>query len=68
MIPYLLQEKIVSEKISNDEISNTLPATHSDLYPDSKVHLANMGPIWVLSAPDGSHVGPMNLAIRVVMP
>ena len=22
-----------------------------------------MGPIWVLSAPDGSHVGPMNFAI-----
>ena len=24
---------------------------------------ANMGPTWVLSAPDGPHVGPMNLAI-----
>ena len=34
-------------------------------YPDSKVHGANMGPTWVLSAPDGPHVGPMNLAIRV---
>ena len=33
--------------------------------PDSKVHGANMGPTWVLSAPDGHHVGPMNLAIRV---
>ena len=33
-------------------------------HPDSKVHGANMGPIWVLSAPDGPHVGPMNLAIR----
>ena len=36
---------------------NTLP----DTYPDSKVHGANMGPTWVLSAPDGPHVGPMNL-------
>ena len=27
------------------------------------VHGANMGPTWVLSAPGGSHVGPMNLAI-----
>ena len=27
---------------------------------------ANMGPTWVLSAPDGPHVGPMNLAIREV--
>ena len=25
-----------------------------------------MGPTWVLSAPDGPHIGPMNLAIRVV--
>ena len=37
-------------------------------YPDSKVHGANMGPIWVLSAPDGPHVGPMNFAIRVRLP
>ena len=34
-------------------------------YPDSKVHGINMGPTWVLSAPDGPRVGPMNLAIRV---
>ena len=34
-------------------------------YPDSKVHAANMGPTWVLSAPDGPHVGPMNLVTRV---
>ena len=33
--------------------------------PDSKVHGANMGPTWVLSAPDGPHVGLMNFAIRV---
>ena len=32
--------------------------------PDSKVHGANMGPTWVLSAPDGPHVGPMNFVIR----
>ena len=31
--------------------------------PDSKDHGANMGPTWVLSAPGGPHVGPMNLAI-----
>ena len=34
-------------------------------YPDSKIHGANMGPTWVLSAPDGPHVDPMTLAIRV---
>ena len=33
--------------------------------PDSKVHGTNMGPTWVLSAPDGPHIGPINLAIRV---
>ena len=33
--------------------------------PDSKIHEANMDPTWVLSAPDGPHVGPMNLAICV---
>ena len=33
---------------------------------DSKVHGANMGPTWVLSAPDGPLVGHMNLAIRDV--
>ena len=32
--------------------------------PDSKVHGTNMVPTWVLSAPDGPHVGPINLAIR----
>ena len=33
-------------------------------YPDSNVLGANMGSTWVLSAPDGPHVGPLNLAIR----
>ena len=32
--------------------------------PYSKVYGANMGPISVLSAPDGPHVGPRNLAVR----
>ena len=36
------------------------------IIPDSKVNWANMGPTWVLSAPDGPHVGPMNLVIRDV--
>ena len=34
-------------------------------YPDCRVHGANMGSTWVLSVPDGPHVGPMNLVIRV---
>ena len=32
-------------------------------HPDSKVHVAHLGPTWVLSAPGRPHVGPMNLAI-----
>ena len=36
-------------------------------YPDSKVHGANMGPIWGRQDPGGPHVGPMNLAIRIVI-
>ena len=32
-------------------------------YPNSKVHGANMGPIWGRQDPGGPHVGPMNFAI-----
>ena len=31
--------------------------------PDSKVHGANMGPIWGREDPGGPHVSPMNYAI-----
>ena len=34
-------------------------------YPDSKVHGANMGPIWGRQDPGGPHVGPMNFAIWI---
>ena len=37
--------------------------TSSLILSDSKVHVANIGPTWVLAAPGGPHVGPMNLAI-----
>ena len=36
------------------------------IYPDSKIRVTNMGPIWDRQGPGGSHVGPMNLAIRDV--
>ena len=35
--------------------------------PNSNVHGANTGPTWVLSAPGGPHIGPMNLAIRICL-
>ena len=44
-----------------DDRCDHAPVCMKYAYPDSKVHGANMGPTWVLSAPDGPHVGPMNL-------
>ena len=35
--------------------------------PDSKVHGANMGPIWGRQDPGGPHVGPMKLVIWEVI-
>ena len=32
-------------------------------YPDSKLHGANMGPIWGQKDPAGPHFGPMNFII-----
>ena len=40
-------------------------ATHTHNYPDSKVHGANMGPIWGRQDPGGPHVDRMNFAIWV---
>ena len=36
------------------------------MVPDSKVHGANMGPIWGRLDPGGPHVGPMNLLFGVL--
>ena len=36
------------------------------MYPDSKVHGANMGPICGRQDPGGPHVGTMNVAIWVI--
>ena len=36
--------------------------------PDSKIHVANMGPTWGRQDPGGPYVGPMNLSIRVSFP
>ena len=42
------------------------PTVMSERYPDSKVHGANMGPIWGRQDPGGPHVGPINFAIWVI--
>ena len=44
------------------DITNSISLSYDDT-PDSKINGANMGSTWVLSVPDGPHVGPMNLAI-----
>ena len=51
----------------NDESSFFYRIDTINKDPDSTVHGVNMGPTWVLLAPDGTHVGPMNLAIRGVI-
>ena len=38
-----------------------------DKYPDSKVHGANMMPIWSRQDPGGPHVGPTNFGILVTI-
>ena len=37
--------------------------TLAQVTPDSKVHGANMGPIWGRHDPGGPHAGPNNFAI-----
>ena len=37
------------------------------VYPDSKIHGANIGPTWGRQDPGGPHVGHMNLAIWVLI-
>ena len=43
-------------------------SSHTEPIEDSKVSGANMGPTWVLLAPDGPHVGPVNFAIWAILP
>ena len=56
----------IEQKISSDiwDKRQQKPKAPCESHPDSKVHGANMGPNWVLSAPDGPHVGPINLVNR----
>ena len=60
-------DKMIYSNIVQLHETFQFPSTAGILYwsdPDSKVYGANIGPTWVLSAPDGPHVGPMNFAIR----
>ena len=48
----------------DDLVQDCSISSATAMNPDSKVHGANMGPTWALSAPGGPQVGPMKLAIR----
>ena len=48
--------------ISQKKLSNVITDPCPNI-PDSKVHGANMGPIWGRQDPGGPHVGPINFAI-----
>ena len=47
----------------SDGGSKLLSDKESEVLNDSKVHGANMGPIWGRQDPGGPHVGPMNFVI-----
>ena len=61
--PFILQYHRTHYEVSKSYQHKRHHGTYP--YPDSKVHGANMGPIWGRQDPGGPHVGPMNLAIRV---
>ena len=63
MISDISRNICISDKYQNKQSNKSQQYNN----PDSKVHVDHMGPTWVLSAPDGPHVGPMNLAIREVL-
>ena len=62
LIKFWLHVRVVDLNYSNGRISQN----YQKSVPDSKVHVANMGPTWVLSTPGWPHIGPMNFAIRGV--
>ena len=60
---FLWMTHLWSHKFKKQKIGKTFKNRFAIVDPDSKVHGANMGPTWVLPAPDGPHVGPMILVI-----
>ena len=55
ILPIFLMMKVLSSYLCWNILS------YVDTYPESKVHEANMGPTWVLSAPDGPMLAPWSL-------
>ena len=70
------KEKLFSVRMFFSRCLNMLPFQTANLmasgldlwWPQIAMFMGPpMGPTWVLSAPDGPHFGPMNLAIRAVI-
>ena len=49
--------------MSTPNFVNIFQNLFNHYHPDSKVHGANVGPIWGRHNPGGPNAGPMNLAI-----
>ena len=64
MLQLLLQWYIYWNSITFSSFLDGWQASGPGIYiPDSKVHKANMGPIWGRQDPGGPHDGPMNFAL-----
>ena len=64
MVPKLLcQSTSTWGRWCQKQVYRAWISVFTDSTPDSKIHWANMGPIWGRQDPGGSHVGPMNLAL-----
>ena len=61
----IVKQVLLALCLINESYFALQPITIID-YPDSKIHGANLGPIWGRKDPGGAHVGPMNFAIWVV--
>ena len=59
-----LDRTLINLRFSDIDLGKKKQPCHAKDNPDNKVHGANMGPTWVLSALAWPYVGPMNLAIR----
>ena len=59
--------RIFNRMVAYDNVftlpSNSSRTNHVNYHPDTKVHGANMKPIWGRQDPGGPHVGPMNFAV-----
>ena len=54
--------KLEAKLVLNKEVLTATSTPNIENNPNSTVHGANMAPTWVLSDPDGGHVGLMSFA------